>query len=183
MADIFLTRGYLAQAPFMKPTLFTFYDPINRETVRRMYAIDNKLRAIMEGFKRAFSGRGCEVIDWDVKDKTLTITLKRKLIRLRKSSIEKVYTVLYTFDSRGDENSWCTTLGRGYVSTETQHYKDAQVIYLTSMTRRFNVVVKCETGEVLYEATRNGQSETNVSPKATVRTQSHAPSVLDHCQV
>lgn len=163
MGIIYTTRGYLPQSPFLKPDKFIYYDFINLLRIRIMYAKRNKLEALMEGYINVLRTQHVDVREWSVSNKELVIQLAKGSGRIRQRTLEKLYTVLYTLDEKGDKNSWCNTLSNGLVSTEKQRYIDSQVIYLRDLAIDYAVVLKTHEGETIAQINRIGQSETSVS--------------------
>lgn len=163
MGIIYTTRGYKPQSPFLKPNKFVYYDFVNLLKIRIMYAKRNKLEALMEGYLNVLRTQHVEVKEWFVKDKELVIQLAKGSARIRQRSLEKLYTVLYTLDEKGDKNSWCDTLSMGLASTEKQRYIDSHVIYLRDLAVDYTVVLKTHEGETIGVINRIDRSETSAS--------------------
>ena len=172
MAEIYTTRGYLAQTPYLRPSLFVYYDPINRFTIRAMKAVRDRIHALMEGYIRTLEKRQIYVKKWLIDNQELIIQLAEGSGFIKKPSLEKLYTVLYSFNEEGGKNSWCNTLASGIVTTEKQYYNDARVVYLTDLAKQYKITVKASSGEVLAQINRGGQFETNVSSKVIPQKQS-----------
>lgn len=165
MSTIYTTRGYLAQTAFLKPRDLIFTDYVLRKKIHLMKGYGDKLQALMNGFKKGFDSRKAFVKDWMIEGDKIIIRLEEGASLIKERTLDSIYTVLYSFDEEGVTNSWCKSLLMGYVSTEKQHFKDAEIIYLKELSEKYTITVIRHNGDVLGVLSRSGQFETNVSAK------------------
>lgn len=161
MSLLYTTRGYYAQRPYLKPVKIVFRDPASRIAIGHMEAYENKLTAIMQGLTRAFKSARAPISNWSIDGNCLVIRLAKEARRITQRTLEKMYTVLYTFDSYGDKHSWCKCLKDRYCTSDKQQFKEVSVIRLREITDTSAIKIITHTGELLAHITRYGQSETS----------------------